>query len=128
MEAMTLSEIVVRHQVQYQAGEKQENTHLHFQVDTPNRYEDSNDSQKIVQVDIIDILYDNEVSNLVYMRDITNYVKKDPDIIELNESAKEHFDQEMVTTTLLNSPATYTKAISDKVRNEIGNRSSSVLI
>ena len=98
---MTLSEIVVRHQVQCQTGEKQDNTHLHFLVDTPNRYEDSNDSQKIVQVDIIDILYDNEVSNLVYMRDITNYVKKDPDIIELNESAKEHFDQEMVTTTLL---------------------------
>ena len=122
---MTLSEIVVRHQVQYQAGEKQENKHLHFLVDTPNCYEDSNDSQKIVQVDIIDILYDNEVSNLVYMRDITNYVKKEPDIIELNESVKEHFDQEMVTTTLLNSPATYTKAISDKVRNEIGNRSSS---
>ena len=59
------------------------------------------------------------------MRDITNYVKKDPDIIELNESVKEHFDQEMVTTTLLNSPAIITKAISDKVRNEIGNRSSS---
>lgn len=125
---MNLSEIVVRHQVQQQAGDKQDNTHLHFLVDTPNRYEDSNDSQKIVQVDIIDILYDNEVSNLVYMRDITSYVKKDPDTIELNENVKDNLDPEMVTNTLLNSPAAYTLAISDKVRNEIGSRSSSNIL
>ena len=78
-----------------------------------------------MQVDFIDILYDNEVSNLVYMRDITSYIKKEPDIIELNDKIKDNFDPEMVTTTLLNSPATYTLAISDRVRNEIGNRSSS---
>ena len=59
------------------------------------------------------------------MRDITSYVKKDPDTIELNENVKDNFDPEMVTNTLLNSPAAYTLAISDKVRNEIGSRSSS---
>ena len=70
-------------------------------------------------------MYDNEVSNLVYMRDITSYVKKDTDNIELLENEKDNFDPEMITTTLLNSPAAYTLAISDKVRKEIGDRSSS---
>ena len=47
-------------------------------VDTPNNYESAEDAQKIVEMNIIDILYDNKVSNLVYMRDITSYVKQNP--------------------------------------------------
>ena len=43
-------------------------------MDTPNRYEDPEDSQKIVQVKIIDIMFDNKLSSLVYMRDITSYI------------------------------------------------------
>lgn len=54
---------------------------LHFIVDKPNRYETSEDAQKIVEMKIIDILYDNKLSNLVYMRDITNYIKQKPAVI-----------------------------------------------
>ena len=51
---------------------------LHFIVDKPNRYENAEDAQKIVEMNIIDILYDNKLSNLVYMRDITNYIRQKP--------------------------------------------------
>ena len=54
---------------------------LHFIVDKPNRYETAEDAQKIVEMKIIDILYDNKLSNLVYMRDITNYIKQKPAVI-----------------------------------------------
>ena len=51
---------------------------LQYVVDTPNTYECAEDAQKIVEINIIDILYENKVSNLVYMRDITSYVKQNP--------------------------------------------------
>ena len=72
---MTLSEIVARHQEQSRTGKKISNKKLQFLVDTPNRYENSEDAKKIVEINIIDILYNNKVSNLVYMRDITSYLK-----------------------------------------------------
>ena len=54
---------------------------MHYRVDTPNRYEISEDAQKVVEIKIIDILYNNKVSKLVYMRDITGYVYQNPEII-----------------------------------------------
>ena len=79
--AMTLSEIVVRHNVQSRAEEHFSNKNLHFLVETPNKYENAEDAQKIVEINIIDILYDNKVSNLIYMRDITNYFKQNLEVI-----------------------------------------------
>ena len=73
--AMSLSDIVVRHHVQSKIDKQAQNINLNFIVDTPNCYENAEDTQKIVEINIIDILYDNKVRNLVYMRDITNYVK-----------------------------------------------------
>ena len=115
--AMTLSEIVVRHHMQSKTDKQQVSSNmknLHFLVDTPNHYESSEDAQKIVEMNIIDILYDNQISNLVYMRDITNYVKQTPEADD-----DEAVDVEQVTSSLLKSPNAYIKALTDKVNNEI---------
>ena len=72
-----------------------------FVVDTPNNYESAEDAQKIVEMNIIDILYDNKVSILVYMRDITSYVKQNPLIIAQKEAEDEDLDEEKVTRALL---------------------------
>ena len=66
---------------------------------------------------IIDILYDNKVSNLVYMRDITSYVKQSPKLIK--EAEDEELDVEKVTSALLKSPTTYFKNLSLKLNSEI---------
>ena len=68
---------------------------------------------------IIDILYDNKVSNLVYMRDITSYVKKNPEIIIQKKVEDEDLDVEIVSKALLKSPTTYFKYLTEKVNNEI---------
>ena len=59
------------------------------------------------------------------MRDITSYVQKDLGIHELEKYQKERLElnPELVTNTFLESPAIYTKAIFEKVINEIGNKS-----
>ena len=72
-----------------------------FVVDTPNNYESAEDAQKIVEMNIIDILYDNKVSILVYMRDITSYVKQNPLIIAQKEAEDEDLDEEKITRALL---------------------------
>ena len=93
---------------------------LQFVVDTPNNYESAEDAQKIVEMNIIDILYDNKVSNLVYMRDITSYVKQNPLLIAQKEAEDEDLDVEKVTRVLLKSPTIYFKNLAQKVNNEIG--------
>ena len=79
--AMTLSDIVVRNHVQSINDKDFSNKNLHFLVDTPNQYERAEDAQKIVEINMIDILYDNKVSSLIYMRDITSYFRQKPEII-----------------------------------------------
>ena len=113
--AMTLSDIVVRHQVQQQTDNQSSNKNLRFFADAPNRYEDSDDAQKIVEVKIIDILYDSKVCKLVYMRNITNYVKQNPELIKEKERAGVVLDPELVTNTLLMAPVKSTKALADKI-------------
>ena len=66
---------------------------------------------------IIDILYDNKVSNLVYMRDITSYVKQNHTLIK--EAEEEELDADKVTRVLLKSPTTYFKNLSLKLHSEI---------
>ena len=79
--AMSLNEIVARHHEQFKNDKKESNVKLHFIVDKPNRYETAEDAQKIVEMNIIDILYNNKLSNLVYMRDITNYINQTSAVI-----------------------------------------------
>ena len=59
------------------------------------------------------------------MQDITSYVQKDPSISDSKKNSQESLalDPELVTTSFLESPAIYTKAIFDTVINEIGNKS-----
>ena len=54
---------------------------MRYLVDTPNRYENKEEALKVVEIKIIDILYNNKLSNLVYMWDITGYINQNPDII-----------------------------------------------
>ena len=50
-------------------------TTTNYIVTPPNRYEcNDGTEERVVQTKILDILYDNEVCNLVYMRDITDLV------------------------------------------------------
>lgn len=46
-------------------------------IDSPNRYEISEDSQKIVQINILDVIFDNKICNLIYIHDITKFFKKE---------------------------------------------------
>ena len=93
---------------------------MHYRVDTPNRYEISEDAQKVVEIKIIDILYNNKVSQLVYMRDITGYVNQNPEIItEKKEEDDEDLDAKAVTRSLLKSPMTYINALSEEVSDEV---------
>ena len=93
---------------------------MHYSVDTPNKYEISEDAQKVVEIKIIDILYNNKVSQLVYMRDITVYVNQNPEIItEKKEEDDEDLDAKAVTRSLLKSPITYIKALTEEVNNDI---------
>ena len=71
-------------------------------------------------MNIIDILYDNKVSNLVYMRDITSYVKQNSLLIAQKEAEDDDLDEEKVTRALLKSPTIYFKNLAQKVNNEIG--------
>ena len=98
---MSLSEIIVRHQLQSEIDKQASDMNQQFVVDTPNNYESAEDAQKIVEMNIIDILYDNKVSILVYMRDITSYVKQNPLIIAQKEAEDEDLDEEKITRALL---------------------------
>ena len=68
--SMSLSEVIVRHCIKKQE-EKDGDTGYCFVVDQPNKYEPLADSQKIVQVHILDIIFNNKLCNLTYMHDIT---------------------------------------------------------
>ena len=46
-------------------------------IDSPNRYEISEDSLKIVQINILDVIFDNKICNLIYIHDITKFFKKE---------------------------------------------------
>ena len=117
--ALTLNEIIVRRHVQLSADRHFSNKNQHFLVDTPNQYENAEDAKKIVEINIIDILFDNKVSNLVYMRDITSYVNQNPDMVAQKQVEDEDLDVGQVTRSLLKSPTTYIKALSDKVNSEV---------
>ena len=43
-------------------------------------------------MNIIDILYDNKLSNLVYMRDITSYINQKSEAIPRNQVQDEGLD------------------------------------
>ena len=91
-------------------------------IDSPNRYEISEDSQKIVQINILDVIFDNKICNLIYIHDITKFFKKENinaaaialDNPEHDETSFVHFtklqpsshdiDRELEKTDLLNYP------------------------
>ena len=91
-------------------------------VDSPNRYEFSQDSKKIVQINILEIIFDNKICNLIYIHDITKFFKKectnDEAIAQENPEQKEtslvdftkpqplshEIDIELEKTDLLNYP------------------------
>ncbi len=47
----------------------------YFTVNKPNKYEADGDSQKLVQLKILDILFKRKICNLVYIRDVTRLNK-----------------------------------------------------
>lgn len=49
-----------------------------FEVQEPNSYEHEGDKKKIVQIKILDILFDDQVCSLLYMQDLTKF-KEDTD-------------------------------------------------
>ena len=75
--SMSLSEVIVRHRIKKQEEEKEGDKGYCFVVNQPNKYEPEADSQKIVQVHILDIIFDNKICNLTYMHDITQIVKNE---------------------------------------------------
>ena len=59
----------------------------YFSIKASNAYmasdgnsDDADDKVRTVQIKIIDVLYNNKLCNLVYMRDTTSLFKRDPAI------------------------------------------------
>lgn len=52
-----------------QVGERRSH---YFKVKSPNVYEEAETATKTVVISVLEVLYDNELCALVYMRDITN--------------------------------------------------------
>lgn len=75
----SLSEIVLTHNEQRKLHDEKEeimpNTVTCFSVQKPNRYAEEAKS-KILQVKIFDVLFNEDICNLVYMRDITKLMDK----------------------------------------------------
>ena len=46
----------------------------YFSVKGANKYEESGTASKIVEIKLIEIVYKNELCNLIYMRDVTKMV------------------------------------------------------
>ena len=61
-----------------------------FEVKSANRYEDAQDSKKVVQISILDVVFDNKVSDLIYMRDVTHLVKKPDAVVTSSPELSEH--------------------------------------
>lgn len=90
-----MSEIVARHQVRKKqanydlltlepimaAGIFEVEAHNSYQVSEGNvGYEDDNTNLvRTVQIKILDVLFNNQVCSLVYMRDITSLIQKSED-------------------------------------------------
>ena len=76
---VSLAEIIKRHEVQSNnekmASRKKS---IKFTVTPPNRYlsndEDSLGGERIMQIKILDVLYNQNICNLVYLQDITSVV------------------------------------------------------
>ena len=51
---------------------KHDNQKRTFEVEQPNPY--STEERKVVQIQVLDVLYNNEVCNLIYMQDVTKLV------------------------------------------------------
>ena len=51
------------------AGERRSQ---YFKVKSPNAYEEAETAHKTVMITVLEVLYDNKLCALVYMRDITN--------------------------------------------------------
>lgn len=92
-ENISLSEIVARHQVRKQLATdrddllSQQSSTLagYFTIKASNAYTssegnstDDDDQMRTVQIKIIDVLYNNKLCNLVYMRDTTSLFKREP--------------------------------------------------
>ena len=43
-----------------------------YKVKNPNPYCDDKESQKVMQIKILEILYNEEICNLIYMQDISS--------------------------------------------------------
>ena len=69
----SLTDIVLKHQSQRREGSITKSTAGQFIVSMPNMYEerDSMNSQRMVQVKVLDTLYRDQMCHLVYMQDIT---------------------------------------------------------
>ena len=72
--SMSLGDIIGRHTFKQKEEGKDTNSKSQaFLIDTPNRYEVSQDSKKVVQINILEIIFDNKICNLIYIHDITNF-------------------------------------------------------
>ena len=76
---VSLAEIIKRHEVQSNSekmASRKKSTK--FTVTPPNRYlsndEDSLGGERIMQIKILDVLYNQNICNLVYLQDITSVV------------------------------------------------------
>ena len=113
---MNLRDILVNNSIK-----KADETHsskrknLQFVVDSPNEYEDSNEQHKVVSLSILDVVYDNKVCHLVYMRDVTSFIKKP--LCSMNSEADKTSEIEEVTRSLISTPNKCISNLSARLAN-----------
>lgn len=111
---MSLFEILAMHSAEAKSGSglttgsAEQRRNMFFRVmKSPNRYEQQveDSQQKIVMISILEVVYNNIVSQLVYMRDITQFISKPP-VDKIEEEAKEQNSSasDIVCKALLDEP------------------------
>lgn len=78
---LSLNEVIARQSIERKShkatGAAGESLTRCYLVQSPNRYEASENAMKVVQVNVLDIFFDEQICSLTYIHDITHLFQKE---------------------------------------------------